>query len=121
MSNPVQWLEIATADLERAKKFYTDVFQLEFQYIDMPGSEMYMFGAPGEEGSGGCLLFSEEVKPGQNGTTIYFSCDDLNVELARVQEAGGTIIIPRTDIGEFGVFAQILDTEGNRIGLHSNK
>jgi predicted enzyme related to lactoylglutathione lyase len=42
-------------------------------------------------------------------------------EAAQVEAAGGQIIIPKTDIGEFGFFAQLIDTEGNRIGLHSNK
>ncbi|XOV68725.1 MAG: VOC family protein [Fluviicola sp.] len=121
MSNPIQWLEIATADLERAKSFYTEVFQLEFHFIEMPDSKMYMFGAPGEVGSAGCLMWSEETKPSTDGTTVYFSCDDVATQLARVEAAGGKIVVPRTDIGEFGVFAQIIDTEGNRIGLHSDK
>lgn len=121
MSNPVQWLEIATSDLERAKTFYANVFQLEFQYIEMPDSKMYMFGAPGQEGSAGCLMWSEQTKPGAEGTTVYFSCEDVSNELDRVQAAGGEIVVPKTDIGEFGFFAQVLDTEGNRIGLHSNQ
>lgn len=121
MSNPIQWLEIATADLERAKTFYADVFNLEFQYIEMPDSKMYMFGAPGQVGSSGCLMWSEETKPGTEGTTVYFSCEDTSNELNRIETTGGQIIIPKTDIGDFGFFAQFIDTEGNRVGLHSNQ
>ncbi len=121
MSNPIQWLEIAATDLERAKTFYASVFNLEFEYIEMPDSKMYMFGAPGEIGSAGCIMWSEQTSPGADGTTAYFSCEDLSNELGRVEAAGGKIVVPRTDIGEFGVFAQVLDTEGNRIGLHSNQ
>ncbi len=121
MNNPVQWLEIATTDLERAKNFYAKVFNLEFQFIDMPGSKMYMFGQPDKPGSAGCLVHSEDNKPSAEGTIIYFSSEDLATEASKVEAAGGKLIIPKTDIGEFGFFAHILDTEGNRIGLHSQK
>lgn len=121
MSNPIQWLEIATTNIERAKNFYAQVFNLEFQFMEMPDSKMYMFGAPGQEGSSGCLFWSEYSKPSADGTTVYFSCDDVTVELGKVEAAGGTIVVPKTDIGEFGFFAQIIDSEGNRVGLHSNQ
>ncbi|WP_299433442.1 VOC family protein [uncultured Maribacter sp.] len=120
MNNPVQWLEIAATNLERAKDFYTSVFNLEFQFIDMPDSKMYMFGDPTKVGSSGCLVQSKENTPSANGTIIYFSCEDVATEVALVEKAGGKLIVPKTDIGEFGFFAQCIDTEGNRIGLHSN-
>ncbi len=121
MKNPVQWLEIATADLKRAKNFYTKVFELEFQFIEMPDSKMYMFGIPDLIGSTGCLIHSADSKPSADGTVIYFSCEDVAIQAARVEEAGGKLLFPKTDIGEFGFFAQFIDSEGNRIGLHSNK
>ncbi|MBT8195288.1 MAG: VOC family protein [Bacteroidia bacterium] len=121
MNNPVQWLEIATSDLERAKDFYAKVFNLEFQLVEMPDSKMYMFGAPENIGSAGCLVKSKDNKPNAEGTIVYFSCNDVAVQAARVEEAGGKLIIPKTDIGEFGFFAHAIDTEGNRIGIHSNK
>lgn len=121
MNNPVQWFEIATTDLERAKGFYTKVFDLEFQFIEMPDSKMYMFGAPDMIGSAGCLLQSPASKPSAEGTVIYFSCEDVATQAARIEEAGGKLLIPKTDIGEFGFFAQFIDSEGNRLGLHSNK
>jgi len=121
MSNPIQWLEIATTDLERAKSFYASVFGLEFEFVEMPDSKMYMFGAPGQEGSSGCLINGEGSIPSAEGTMVYFSCDELSTELSRVEAAGGQVLVPKTDIGDFGFFAHILDTEGNRIGLHSNQ
>ena len=121
MKNPVQWLEIATTNLERAKDFYAKVFGLEFQFIEMPGSKMYMFGEPDKVGSAGSLVQAEGSIPSADGTIIYFSCEDVETEAKLVESAGGKLIVPKTDIGDFGFFAQILDTEGNRIGLHSNK
>ena len=121
MNNPVQWLEIATTDLERAKAFYSKVFNLEFQFLEMPDSKMYMFGAPDRVGSAGSLVHSNDSKPSADGTIIYFTCEDVAEEAGRVEEAGVKLTTPKTDIGEFGFFAQCIDTEGNRIGLHSNK
>ncbi len=123
MRNPIGWLEIATTNLERAKIFYEKVFGLEFQFINMPGSKMYVFGAGdlNAAGAAGCLMQSEDYKPSTDGTVVYFSCEDVSVELERVEQAGGKIIVPKTDIGEFGFFAHIIDTEGNKIGLHSQK
>lgn len=121
MKNPVQWFEITTVDLERAKLFYSKVFNLEFQFIEMPDSSMYMFGNPDEVGSAGCLMQSADTKPSIDGSVVYFSCEDISRELALVEKEGGKILLPKTDIGEFGFFAQIIDSEGNRIGLHSNK
>ena len=121
MKNPVQWFEIATTDLERAKSFYAKVFDLEFQFVEMPDSKMYMFGVPDMIGSAGCLLWSSESKPSAEGSVIYFSCEDAATQAGRVEEVGGKLLFPKTDIGEFGFFAQIIDSEGNRIGLHSNK
>ncbi|MBO3697513.1 VOC family protein [Roseivirga sp. E12] len=120
MDNPVQWFEIATTDLERAKDFYSTLFKLDFQFIEMPDSKMYMFGAPGLPGSSGSLVQTSESKPSSEGTVVYFTCEDVANQLAQVEGAGGKIVIPKTDIGEFGFFAHVIDTEGNRIGLHSN-
>ncbi len=121
MKNPVQWLGIATTDIERAKTFYQKVFGLEFQFIDMPDSKMYIFGAPDAVGSSGSLVQSEYYKPSTDGTVVYFDCEDVAVELTRVEAAGGKIIVPKTNIGEFGFYAHIIDTEGNKIGLHSHQ
>lgn len=121
MSNPVVWFEIAATDLERAKKFYSDVFQKEMQYVDMPDSPMYMMGsgAEGVPGAGGALVKSADNVPSTSGTMVYFYCDDVAVEASRVEAAGGTLIVPKTSLGEFGFMAMFIDTEGNKVGMHS--
>jgi len=121
MSNPVVWFEIAATDLERAKKFYSEVFQLEMQYVDMPDSPMYMMGSgeDGAAGAGGALVKSVDNVPSTSGTMVYFYCDDVAVESARVEAAGGTLIVPKTSLGEFGFMAIFIDTEGNKVGMHS--
>lgn len=121
MKNPVQWFEIAITDSERAKSFYSRVFNLEFQFIQMPDSKMYMFRDPDGVGSAGALVQSDNNKPSSEGAILYFSCEDVEKSAALAEEAGGELLIPKTDIGEFRFFAHFIDPEGNRIGLHSNK
>lgn len=122
MSNPVSWFEIGVKDLERAKKFYTEVFQIPMQFIDMPDAPMYMMGDGGDSiGSGGALVLSKDNTPSTDGTIVYFNCQDVAVEGGRVEAAGGRLLFPKLSIGEFGFISQFIDTEGNRIGLHSNQ
>ncbi len=123
MRNPIVWVEIAATDLERAKTFYEKVFDLSFQLIEMPGQKLYVFGSddPNTAGAAGALVEADDNKPSTDGTIVYFSCEEVSVELARAEEAGGKIAVPKTDIGEFGFYARILDTEGNQIGLHQPK
>lgn len=121
-NNPVNWFEIAVVDLDRAKKFYGAVFQTEFQDLDMGPTKMAMFAMnPEKSGSSGSLLLADEAKPSADGTTIYFQCDDVANESARIEANGGKVVFPKMDIGEFGFVSQFIDTEGNRIGLHSDQ
>jgi predicted enzyme related to lactoylglutathione lyase len=122
MNNPVNWFEIATSDLERAKEFYTLVFKREFQLMEMPGSKMYIFsGGDNAKGAAGALIFSEDHKPSSDGTIVYFECEDVASETSRVESAGGALLFPKMSIGEFGFISQCIDTEGNKIGFHSGK
>lgn len=122
MNNPVGWFEIATTNLERAKKFYTEVFKAEFQLIEMPDSKMYMFAGEGDKpGAMGALIDDNQNTPSAEGTIVYFNSEDVAIEVGRVEAAGGKVLFPKMSIGEFGFISQFIDTEGNRIGLHSNK
>ena len=127
MKNAVNWFEIYTSDFERAKKFYNTVFKLQVTDLPMSSgnhSDMRYATFPGDEnasGTGGALVKINEVKPGGGGTLIYFSSEEINDELSRVESAGGKIIRPKMDIAEYGFIALVEDTEGNLIGLHSMK
>lgn len=120
--NPVNWFEIPVNDLERAKSFYEKVFGNPMQVADMGAMRMAWF--PMEDstyGASGSLAKAEGYVPSHSGTTVYFSVTDIEATLAKVQENGGKVLVPRTDIGEYGVIAHFEDSEGNRIGLHSMK
>jgi len=69
---------------------------------------------------GGAIIEMEGYVPSQQGVNVYLNGgDDLAAPLSRVEAAGGKIVMPKTDIGENGYMAQFLDTEGNKIALHS--
>ena len=121
MKNAINWFEIAVTDIERAAKFYGAVLDCDIQRMDMDTMKYAMFPYDNEGGGvGGGLVEMEGFKPSPEGPTLYLNGgDDLSVPLARVEAAGGKIIMPKTDIGENGFMAQFIDTEGNRLALHS--
>ena len=120
MKNNLTWFEINVTNLDRAKAFYQTVLGAEFTFIDMPDAPMHMFNTDPSKGEiGGALVKANDNEPCDKGTVIYFSSKDVSIEAAKVDKAGGKLLFPKTSIGDFGFIAHFIDTEGNRIGLHS--
>ena len=121
-TNPVGWFEIYVQDMSRAKAFYQTVFQVELTRLNSPDVELWSFPMEMDKwGAGGALVKMEGVSSGGNSTLVYFSCEDCAVEASRVVDAGGQIHREKWSIGEYGFIALVVDTEGNKIGLHSLK
>ena len=120
--NPVGWCEIPAIDLNRAKKFYEAVLDVELTVATMRQVEMAWFPSV-EDGIGasGALLKSEGYTPSHAGTLIYFTAPDIEGTLAKVNANGGKILTPKTSIGEYGFIAHFEDSEGNRLALHSRE
>ncbi len=122
-TNSLNWFEISVTDMPRAKKFYETVFRITMDEMAMGGMQSAFF--PMEGGSGkanGSLTKSEMHKPGMDGCVIYLNADpDLSDALGRVEKAGGKVIMPKTGIGPNGFMAFFIDSEGNRMAMHSNK
>ena len=123
-NNAVGWFEIPVSDMERAIKFYENVFGFKLDRNQMGPFDMAWF--PWVEngfGSGGSLVFYPDAyKPSTEGTLVYFTAHsgDLNNELSKIEAAGGKILQEKTLISEeHGYMALFLDSEGNRIALHS--
>ncbi len=119
--NTVGWFEIPVNDMNRAKAFYETVFDFEVSIKDFGGLLMGWFPSNGDVyGATGTLIKNDNYKPSENGTLVYFSCNNLQEELDRVEAAGGKIRQGKTEISpDHGNMAVIIDSEGNRIGLHS--
>lgn len=118
--NPFRWVEIYVDDMERAKKFYEQVFQTKLERLENPEPEMWGFPMSREiVGAAGALVKMEGFSAGRNSIIPYFGCEECSVEAARVEEAGGRIHKRKFSIGPYGHIALVTDTEGNMIGLHS--
>ena len=123
MTSTINWFEIPAKNYERAKAFYATVLDIEIVDVPMPDSKYGMLPYDRENnGVGGGIIEHKDMVPGQNGPLIYLNGgEDLSVALSKVEKAGGSIAVPKVSIGENGFMAQIIDTEGNRLALHSMK
>lgn len=119
-TNALNWFEIPVTDVSRAKSFYENVFDIEMNEMDMMNMKMVMFPSENPK-SGGALVKSEFHKPSAEGSLIYLNANpDLQLVLDRVENNGGTITMPKTEIGNnFGYMAFFKDSEGNMVGVHS--
>ncbi len=124
MNNAISWFEIGTTDLNRATKFYEAIFGIKLIPMDLENIKMRMFPLNDMMTQvGGALVDSGGFhKPSStDGPLIYLNGNpDVQNVLDKVEAAGGKIFLTKTEISpEYGFMAVIIDTEGNRIGLHS--
>lgn len=124
MKHAISWFEIPTQNIERAARFYETIFQIQLFPMDMPNLPMRVFPVEDMQNEvSGALVQSADFHFPSNsqGVLIYLNANgQLDAILERVAEAGGQVIVPRTEISpEHGYMAVFIDSEGNRIGLHS--
>ncbi|MEP6615560.1 MAG: VOC family protein [Ginsengibacter sp.] len=123
MKNVISWFEIPANDLNQAQKFYETIFDLKLNSLDMPQIQMRMFPLDDMmNGVGGAVVKAEGFyKPSTDGVLLYLNGNpDVQIILDRIEQAGGKIMVPKTQISpEHGHMAVFIDSEGNRIGLHS--
>jgi len=123
MKNAINWFEIPVKNFERAKKFYSALFNAEIMVMPHPTYKYGMLPADMQNGGvGGGIVEGEGFEPSMKGPLIYLNGgDDLSVPLSKVEAAGGKILLPKTAIGPNGFMAHFTDTEGNKVALHSMK
>lgn len=125
MRNAIYWVEIPAKDFERAMKFYEAIFNIEMLLIPMPRGKYAIFPLDKNAlGAGGAIVEGNGYEPAQNGVIVYIDRgnEDLAIPLSKVEKAGGKVILDKIKNSEnegTGFIAQFIDTEGNRIGLHS--
>ncbi|EZH73506.1 glyoxalase [Aquimarina atlantica] len=120
MKNYISIFEIPATDISRAIEFYQAILDINIEKMEMPGMEMGIFPYE-EQAVTGVIVKGEDFKPSADGVTIYLNGgDNLQVILDKVEKNGGKIIVPKTPhADESGYFAMFIDSEGNKMGLHS--
>jgi predicted enzyme related to lactoylglutathione lyase len=122
--NAISWFEIPATDLDRAQKFYEAILEISLIPLESPPIRMRMFPVKDPmTGIGGALCHNPDFyKPSAtDGPIVYLNANpDVQQVLDKVAAAGGKIIVPKTEISpEYGHMALFIDTEGNRVALHS--
>lgn len=117
-NNRFVWADIPVADLDRAIAFYAAVGRFDVSRQEMPGGAFGVFHH--EDGNGGCLIEQKAEVTGTQGVLVYLNVDGrIRDALAQVTARGGKVVEPIHGIGPHGFRAVILDSEGNRLALHS--
>ena len=122
-NNVVSWFEIPVANLDRAKKFYETIFDIEMGKMEMGEDVMYTFPyTPGEGKVSGAITLDANAISKMNGVTVYLDANpNMNAILEKIEPAGGKILMPKTEISpEIGSMAFFEDSEGNRLALHAS-
>ena len=119
--NIAVWFEIPASDFQRAVSFYQCILDVEIEPIEMAGLQQGLFPHYDKSLVSGAIVCGLGYQPAQSGTVIYLhGGKDLSLVLSRVEQFGGKVVFPKTHLGEeIGYIAQFIDSEGNRIGLHS--
>lgn len=120
MKNYISIFEIPAVEISRAIDFYQAILDIKIEKMDMPEMQMGIWPYEGQMVTG-VIVKTEGYKPSADGVTIYLNGgDNLQLILDKVEKNGGKILVPKTPhADESGYFAIFLDSEGNKMGLHS--
>lgn len=116
--NRIVWADIPASNLPRAAAFYAAILNKDVPTDSFNGADFAIIDH--DQGNGGCII----VVPGDvsdKGITVYFNADGrIKDALAKAQALGGKVLQPIHSLGPHGFRAVLLDSEGNRIAIHSN-
>ena len=116
----VAWFEIPAADLDRACLFYETILDTKLSRGQFGPDELAVFPYT-KPAVGGCIGRIHGLQPSATGSVVYLNANPtLDAVLARVEPAGGKIVVPKTALPPgMGFWARIQDSEGNLVGLHA--
>jgi len=118
LCNRAVWFDIPVSDLDRSVEFYKTVLNIEIEVIDSDGFKFAVLEH--DKGNGGCLVPNQSEITSNRGIMVYLNVDGrIRDAVEKVAQNGGKIIQMTHSIGPHGFRAIILDSEGNRLVLHS--
>lgn len=115
------WFELPATDFDRACAFWQAVMGTTLKTETMGPTRMAVF--PYEKPNiSGAVIAGPGYRPGADGPVVYVNVDGIGLDTAveRVKAAGGRVATPRVELPPgMGAFAHVIDSEGNRVGLHA--
>lgn len=123
MKNSIPLIEIPAADFRRAVKFYENVLSIRLTVCDSCEEEKMAFFYDFTHQPNISISWAPDFRPSSEGVLIHLTVEDIEASLALIEKEGGKIVRPKTkiDAESMGYFALFLDSEGNRLGLYSEK
>jgi len=120
MENLINWFETPAVDFKRAVSFYKSILDLDIKEAEMFGAKMGFFPTDGKNVSG-AIVQGKDHKPSSDGVIVYLNAgNNLQTILDKVETNNGKVIVPRTQIiPEMGYIGMFIDTEGNKMAVHS--
>lgn len=116
--NRAVWFDIPVADLERAAAFYRSVLAIKVEVMQFGDTAFAVLDH--DQGNGGCLVVAPDEITGKSGALVYLNANGrLREATDLASQHGGSVVEPPRSIGPHGSRAVVLDSEGNRIALHS--
>ncbi len=122
MKKAYSYFALPAVNFDRAFAFYsniTDGLLVKNEFVPFPMA--YFMDA--DKNNLGHLFQLPAFKPSADGAIVYMQwAEDLDETLAKIELAGGKVIMPKTMIAPGkGYWALFFDTEGNKLALHSEK
>ena len=116
----VQYFEIPADDMERAQKFYKQVFGWDMQKWDNkenPEQEYYMFETRDEKGNPGLRGEMMKRQSPQHPITNYITVSSVDEYTYKIEQSGGMVMMPKTNVPDMGFISVCLDSENNVFGI----
>jgi len=119
MANPFVHVELNTTDVDKAKTFYTKLFDWKLEDFPMPGGGSYTTINVGE-GTGGGMM--KHPMPGAPSMWLaYVHVDDIASATQKAKSLGATVIKDVTEVMGAGSLSIIIDPTGAPLGLWKPK
>ena len=111
--NPICHWELMVNDVEKAQAFYGKVFDWSYEKWDGPME--YWNVQVGKEPNGGMMKSPDEAP--HPSLCVFYLVDDLDATLAKAEEAGGKVVVPKMEIPTVGWHGGFLDPDGIFVGV----
>lgn len=126
MANKVVHFEVPYDDKDRVQEFYSNVFGWKMQ--DMPEMNYLITHTvdvddemmPVEKGAINGGFYQRDDGNAAKSPVLVIDVENIEDHLKKIEEAGGSVVVPMVQVGEMGLYAQVNDTEGNIIGIWQN-